>query len=121
MTDEADDLFAASDPAVRAIAQRARALIRELLPDAVEQVDMADRLIAYGRDRTTRGLVCAVALQRSYANLMFARGTELPDPDGLLEGTGKHARHVKLRSVADVERPSVRALTETAWRLGAGG
>ena len=27
----------------------------------------------------------------------FYRGAELPDPAGLLEGTGKDMRHVKLR------------------------
>ena len=48
---------------------------------------------------------------------MFARGADLADPDGLLEGTGKKARHVKLRNVADVDRPGVRTLLEEAGRL----
>jgi hypothetical protein len=47
---------------------------------------------------------------------MFSKGTELPDPEGLLEGTGKRARHVKLRSIGDVDRPGVRALVMEAGR-----
>lgn len=116
---DVDRLFASSDPGVCAVAQAVRALIVESLPGTVEQVDPAARLVGYGRDRSYRGLICGVALQRSYVNLMFARGTELPDPDGLLEGTGRHARHVRLRGVTDVDRPGVRALIEAAGRLTA--
>jgi hypothetical protein len=32
-------------------------------------------------------------------NLQLADGAQLPDPDGLIEGTGKRVRHVKVRSV----------------------
>jgi hypothetical protein len=41
-------------------------------------------------------------------------GAELPDPAGLLEGTGKKLRHAKVRSVEDAERPEIRALIERA-------
>ena len=36
----------------------------------------------------------------------------LADPTGIVEGTGKRIRHVKVRSMADVERPALRALIE---------
>ena len=35
----------------------------------------------------------------------FHRGAILEDPQGLLEGTGKALRHVKLRKQEDLERP----------------
>ncbi|MEQ8565894.1 MAG: DUF1801 domain-containing protein [Deltaproteobacteria bacterium] len=38
---------------------------------------------------------------KAHVNVGFFRGTELSDPAGLLEGTGKFMRHVKLRP----ERP----------------
>jgi hypothetical protein len=108
--EEVEELVADSLPEVRDIALRARSLIHEVLPGTIEQVDRSARLIGYGRDRTYKGLICGVALQSSWVNLMFARGTELSDPEELLEGTGKRARHVKLRSIGDVDRPGVRAL-----------
>jgi hypothetical protein len=114
---EVEGLLSDSSPEVRAVAIRAREVILDVLPGTIEQVDPGDRLVAYGRDRTLRGLICAVALHRNWANLMFSRGTELTDPDGLLEGTGKRARHVRLRVVEDVERSAVRALIEEAGRL----
>lgn len=98
----------------RSIAVRARALILELFPSAVEMPDPSARLIGYGTDRTHKGLVCGIVLQRGYVNLMFAAGAELQDAVGLLEGTGKRARHVKLRSPADVETPALRGLLRQA-------
>src|SRR5262245_31640216 len=94
---EVAELLAGSNPAVAAIAQRARTLVHELLPGTIEMVDHPARLIGYGRDRGYKGLICGIALQSGWVNLMFSRGTDLPDPDQLLEGTGKRARHVKLR------------------------
>lgn len=52
--------------------------------------------------------------QRSWVNLGFFRGASLPDPHGLLEGTGVGLRHVKMRSRQDTERPGVRELIESA-------
>jgi hypothetical protein len=51
-----------------------------------------------------------------WVNAQFASAVDLPDPDGLLEGTGKRIRHVKLRSLADVDRPGFRRLLREAWR-----
>lgn len=102
---------------VQHLARLARVLVLEVFPAAVEQVDPPSRIIAYGVDRTYRGLVCAIAPQRTYVNLMFARGTDLADEEGLLEGTGKRARHVKIRGQEGVERPGVRALLEEAVAL----
>jgi hypothetical protein len=50
--------------------------------------------------------------------------TVLTDPERLLEGTGKGLRHVKIRSLAEANRPSVRALMAAALarrRSGATG
>ena len=40
----------------------------------------------------------------AHANLGFYQGALLDDPAGLLEGTGKRMRHVKLQTVEDVAR-----------------
>src|SRR5215207_1837101 len=104
MTTPSVDEFLAAYPAdLQAIAQRA--LILSVIPDAIEQVDTSAKLLGYGYDCTYKGLICGIAMQKGYVNLMFSKGTELPDPDGLLEGTGKKARHVKLRSSQDADNP----------------
>lgn len=45
----------------------------------------------------------------------FFRGAELADPKGLLEGTGKFMRHVKLRPGRDVDAVALTKLIETAY------
>jgi hypothetical protein len=49
--------------------------------------------------------------------VQFADGAALEDPDGIIEGTGRRVRRVKVRSVADAERPALRALIEQQVRL----
>lgn len=110
-------LLAPYDPAVRDLATKARALVREVVPDAVEEVDTAGKLIGFTfLPGTYKGLILAIALQRAYVNLMFSKGVELMELDsqGLLEGTGKAARHIKVSSPQRLEEPAVRALIRAA-------
>lgn len=99
---------------VRDLALKTRALILEVIPNAVEQVDPPSKIIAYGFGLKMADIVCAIAPYKSHVNLMFSRGTEMPDPEGLLVGTGKRARHVKITSDRDLKAPALRALVEAA-------
>jgi len=54
---------------------------------------------------------------REHVNLQLAKGALVDDPEGLVEGTGKRVRHVKLRSLDDVERDSLRDLLERSLAL----
>ena len=53
-----------------------------------------------------------------HASLWFYRGRELDDASGLLQGGGKDARFITLRSPADAERPTVKRMVREAFRLG---
>jgi hypothetical protein len=52
----------------------------------------------------------------SHVNVGFFLGAGLADPDGLLEGTGKFMRHVKLRPGTNVKAAALMQLIETAYR-----
>jgi len=65
----------------------------------------------------SNGPLCVFVLGKEHLSLAFLRGAKLPDPEKLLEGTGKGVRHVKLRSVADVKRPGVKRLIVEAAKL----
>ncbi len=114
MSEAVEDFLASYNDEVCEIALRTRALVLAVFPGAIEQLDIPAKIIGYGITRTYAGLVCAIAPQRTYVNLMFAQGTTLPDPEQILEGTGKRARHVKLQSADDVEKPAVRTLLAAA-------
>ena len=52
---------------------------------------------------------------RAHVNAGFFRGAEIADPQGLLEGTGKFMRHVKLGPGREVDAAALRKLIETAY------
>jgi len=114
MSSELEQFLTPYSPMVQALVLKLRALIREVMPETIEQLDLPAHLIGYGLDRTYKGLICGITLHKAHINLMFARGTELPDPEDLLVGTGKRARHVTIRQEADLERPGVRTLLVAA-------
>jgi hypothetical protein len=110
-----DELMAECEPAMRPIASRLRTIIFEVDAAAVEVVRLGDRAATYGvGPRKMREGYCYVLPHARWVNLGFYQGADLPDPDGLLEGTGAKLRHVKLGSLEAAERPAVRALVEAA-------
>ncbi|HEY1751504.1 MAG TPA: DUF1801 domain-containing protein [Caulobacteraceae bacterium] len=78
--------------------------VRELLHDGWPTACVGDAAFAY------------VAALRAHANLGFYFGAELADPAGLLEGTGKRMRHVKLRWGEAVNAPAITGLIAAAYR-----
>jgi hypothetical protein len=112
MDDEVDRWLADAEPAVADLARRTCALVTDVLPNPVVTVD-AD-LVGFGRAPGYKGLYFTVSAHRAHVTLGIARGAALPDPAGLMEGKGKVHRHVKLRVAADLERPELRALMESA-------
>ena len=96
-----------------------RTLILEVFPQAVEEIDPKSRIVAYGfTQKSYKGWVCAIQPHMKHVNLIFSEGTQIPDPTGLLTGTGKQARHVKIRSEAETQNPALRQLLEEALKLG---
>ena len=77
--------------------------VRELLHDGHPTACVADAAFAY------------VDAFKAHVNVGFFRGAELADPAGLLEGTGKYMRHVKLRPENDVEVEALTNLIEVAY------
>ena len=52
---------------------------------------------------------------KAHVNVGFFQGAELPDPAGLLEGSGKYMRHVKLRPGAAMNSAALRKLIDEAY------
>jgi hypothetical protein len=77
--------------------------VRELLHDGHPTVCVDDAAFAY------------VNAFRAHVNVGFFRGAELPDPEGLLEGTGRFMRHVKLRPGVDVDAKALTDLIHIAY------
>jgi hypothetical protein len=81
------------------VAKRLVALVRKAEPRHTE-------LVFHGAARfcTAEGVpYCYVAAYSGHANLGFFDGVNLEDPKGLLEGTGKKLRHVKVAEVGEID------------------
>ena len=63
-----------------------------------------------------RDLLFALIPHAGWVNLQLADGALLPNPDGLIEGTGKKIRHIKVRSAAAAATPPVRAAIRAQLR-----
>ena len=77
--------------------------VRELLHDGHPTACVADAAFAYVNAFT------------AHVNVGFFRGAELADPAGLLEGTGKYMRHVKVRPDSDVDATALMGLISAAY------
>ncbi len=110
-----DDVLGSVDESLTQIVHRLRQLIIDVDPDTTEQPRPGDRALSYGvGPRKMLDGYAYIMPQKSYVNLGFYRGAHLPDPMRLLEGTGKDLRHVKVRSLADVDREGMRDLIAAA-------
>jgi hypothetical protein len=63
----------------------------------------------------SRAVVYTLILSKTGVKLGLARGSELDDPQGLLEGKGKVHRYISLRAPADLRAPGVRRLVQGAY------
>jgi len=57
---------------------------------------------------------CYIMPAFKHVNLGFFYGANLDDPNGVLEGTGKLLRHVKVRSVEEARAPALKELVKQA-------
>jgi hypothetical protein len=107
-----DRILEGNAPEVVATAHALRAAVESAMPDVVEQVDFGNGLLAFGRSRAMRDLLFAIIPHKSHVNLQLADGVDLPNPDGLIEGTGKRIRHVKVRSVEMAGSAAIRVVID---------
>jgi len=109
--DAAVDRWLSDDPAdLRSIARlwftqmrRCGDDVRELMHDGCPVACVEDAPFGY------------VNTFKNHVNVGFFYGALLEDPAGLLEGSGKRMRHVKLQPGADLDAASLRNLIDAAY------
>jgi len=77
--------------------------VRELLHDGHPTACVGEAAFAY------------VNAFKDHVNVGFFQGAELADPEGLLEGTGKFMRHVKLRPEGRIDAAALDQLIRIAY------
>jgi hypothetical protein len=77
--------------------------VRELLHDGAPTACLGDVPFGY------------VNVFSTHVNVGFFQGASLSDPGGLLEGSGKYMRHVKLRPGTTADDAAIRKLIDAAY------
>jgi len=110
-----EDAVAKAGDHARKLAYQLRKLVIKVMPDVVEVPWPRMRMASYGvGPKKNSDHFCYISAQKEDVNLGFYYGAELPDPDGLLKGTGKRLRHVKIREAKALRNPALRRLLKVA-------
>jgi hypothetical protein len=105
-------------PEIAAQIRAVRSKLRRLIPGATELVwDNYNALaIGFAATERTGDVVVSIAAYPRWVSLFLFDAADLPDPDGLLRGKGKQARHIVLDAPDRLDDPGVRALIAAALR-----
>jgi hypothetical protein len=102
-------LVEAYDRSVVDLALALREVILDEVPEATESIYQVYTVaIWFGFSEKMKDMFCYITTNARHVNLGFPRGATLPDPNGVLEGSGKAMRHIKFAKPGDAERSFVR-------------
>lgn len=97
---------------IKSLALQLRDFLKEETKPRIELVgDSTISLnIGYGFTEKAWDCYCAIIVYSKHINISFPSGAFLSDPQGLLQGTGKKVRHIRINEFNDVKSPDVKAL-----------
>ena len=107
------DRFAPKD---QKLFRSVRAAVRKRFPTANELAYDYNHSVVIAYSPTDRGIdgIVSIALRADGVYLYFMNGPQLPDPKGLLLGSGKQARFVQVETASQLAHPDVEALIAAA-------
>lgn len=112
------DLLAGCSPVVMQLALALRELVLKEAPEAGEFLySVYAEVTVFKFPGRKRGAFCNISAYSRHVNLVFFHGAELPDPHGVLRGTGKQMRHIRLDSPKDLRPSYLRGYIRSAIEL----
>lgn len=111
------DLLANCSPGVAHLALALRKLVLMEAPEAEEVLYSVYAEVIVLKFPGKRGAFCYIAAYSRHVNLGLYNGAELPDPHGVLKGTGKQMRHIRFDSAEDLRHSYLRGYLRSAIEL----
>jgi hypothetical protein len=107
------------DPKNQKLIRSARSVLRKRFPAANELVYDYSHSVVIGYSPTEGGIdaVVAIAGRADGVSLYFNEGPRLPDPKGILLGSGKQTRFIPVEAASRLAHPDVKALIAAAAKL----
>lgn len=115
-TKQLDSFIAKFSPATASLAKAVLKTMRARLPGATELVyDKRNSLVVgFCPNERASDAINSMAVYTNWVNMYFFEGDTLPDPEGILQGSGTIVRFIRLTAASDLDRPAVKALMAEA-------
>jgi hypothetical protein len=104
------------DESVYTHALQLREILFANLPGIIEQLDVPAKMVAYCYGQKYSELICVIIPSKKGLKLGFNQGSKLPDPTGLLQGTGKISRYVEIKSEKEIKSAALKKLLASALK-----
>lgn len=104
------------DPKDQKLIRSVRTAVRKRFPTANELVWDNYNFFVIGYSPTERPAdsIVSIAARANGVGLCFIQGAQLPDPKGLLLGSGKQTRFIRVEAASHLAHPDVEALIAAA-------
>ena len=117
MVDVVEEFLSSFPEEIRRMSLELRNVARKAMPRAHEFLYYD--AINYSLNDSPLGRICYISPMEKYVSFGFMFGVRLDDQHHLLEGGGKRARHVKIRTLKEAKSPALKDLVKAAWAHGA--
>jgi len=117
MTNVVEEFLSNYPEETRRISLVLRKMARNTMPRAHEFLYYD--AINYSIDDSPLRRICYISPMDKYVTLGFLFGAQLDDQHHLLQGSGKRARHVKIRTLEETKNSVLKELVKAAWIHGA--
>jgi hypothetical protein len=104
-----DDYLRDQNTTNQTIIRALRRFVKSAAPQLVESVKWGNGCWLAGTEP-----VAFVYADVTCVHFGFLTGSSLTDPSGLLEGSGRYVRHIKVRKAGDIDPPAFKALLRQA-------
>jgi hypothetical protein len=105
-------------PEIVSLAQALLDKMRARYPGAVQMVydNFYALVVGFGPNERASEAVFSIAMYPKWVNLFFLWGARLPDPYGVLRGSGKQVRFIRPESADELDDPRICELMDEAVR-----
>ncbi len=117
MVDVVAEFLSSYPEETRAIIGKLRDMARKAMHGAHEFLYYDT--VTYSHSDSPLERVCYISPAEGYVTFGFLFGASLEDQQHLLQGIGKRARHLKVRTLEEAMNPALKELVKAAWALPA--
>ena len=117
MVDVVEEFLSNFPDQIRKITEEVRHMARRVMPRAHEFLYYD--AVNYSLSDSPLERICYISPAQTQVTLGFLFGASLGDQHHLLQGVGKRARHIKIRTLEEARNPAIKELVKAAWTDGA--